>query len=98
MFKCPFEGSYCEGDYLGQDGLCDADTLPIWERQEQECKDAKSKVNAAFIVRACNNHEKLVEICKEVMKELIFPECSNKHSKLYEKLQQAIQSATEKEG
>ena len=45
MFKCPFEGEKCSGDYMGQDGLCDADTLPIWEYQEEECKKAKEQAS-----------------------------------------------------
>jgi len=28
-------------DYLGSDGLCDADTLPVWQYQNKECKKAK---------------------------------------------------------
>jgi len=41
MFKCPFNGAKCQGDYMGQDGFCDADTLPIWEYQKEECKQAR---------------------------------------------------------
>lgn len=43
MFKCPFEGDRCGSSYMGQDGFCDADTLPIWEYQDKECKEAKVK-------------------------------------------------------
>lgn len=41
MFKCPYEGKHCMSDYLGSDGLCDADTLPVWQYQNKECKKAK---------------------------------------------------------
>jgi len=41
MFICPFNGEKCSGDYMGQDGLCDADTLPVWEYQDDECIKAK---------------------------------------------------------
>jgi len=43
MFNCPFDGKYCSGDYMGQDGLCDADTLPVWKYQEEDCKKAKEE-------------------------------------------------------
>ena len=40
MFRCPFNGSYCKKDYMGKDDLCDADTLPIWNLQNTNCKEA----------------------------------------------------------
>jgi len=56
-------------------------------------KIEKSRANASFIVRCVNNHERLISVCKKAMAELIFPACGQKHSKLYEELQQALQSA-----
>ena len=50
-----------------------------------------SKANAAFIVRACNSHEKLVEALKQVLKTK-----NDKNwvmSDIYNQVEQALQSA-----
>lgn len=59
-----------------------------------------AKANASFIVRACNNHEKLVEACKEA-KSIISGLLGDKRytggyeDEVCDKLEQAIQSAEE---
>ncbi len=50
----------------------------------------KSKEIAVAIVKACNNHEKLLKACKLALKDLI---CSNKTWESDELLKQAIAEA-----
>ncbi len=52
--------------------------------------------NAAFIVRACNNHEKLVEAGNDVIKSFLEPFNADGRTKAIHNLQQAIQTAEEK--
>jgi hypothetical protein len=70
-------------------------SVQIWQTPRRMGYDMEKErlANAAFIVRACNNHERLISACKKAMAELIFPACGQKHSKLYEELQQVLQSA-----
>lgn len=34
--KCKVNGKYCEGDWMGQDGLCDC----MFEFPDERCKEA----------------------------------------------------------
>jgi transketolase len=67
MFKCPYEGKHCMSDYLGSDGLCDADTLPVWQYQNKECK--KAKENEKLINQGETMSKSKEEKSQEWMKE-----------------------------
>ena len=57
------------------------------------CVNEFSEANASFIVRAVNNHERLVSVCKEALDAL---QSQGIYKDRIERLQQALQSAEEK--
>lgn len=55
--------------------------------------EAEARANAAFIVRACNNHYPLVEACKEITEGLTTNKWDGLEKELDEKIQETIKNA-----
>jgi len=54
------------------------------------CVNENSEANASFIVRACNNHEKLVKACKRILS------CFNSEGEIEQQYQDQLSVALEK--
>ena len=72
--------------------ICDVDSKANQKRNDYKCADPERDANAAFIVKAVNSHEALVEACQEALKII---EAKWPNSTLLNKLEGAIKYATQ---
>lgn len=50
---------------------CTLEICTVWGTEKDMIVNDECGANAAFIVRACNSHEALVEACQELLQELV---------------------------